>query len=190
MWVYNNELCLQDSIWRQERTKHNYQYRHIGVLLACLHLVWRCCVARRKERIHSCSPCCLTEIFLALESASSLFAAIPPGFGSTASLSGIPLTHCLGPAPHVYTWQHVSLLCWMGSCCCCLSKRRGRAGAVGQEFPPSTTHHLSQVETALLWSKHTETHEISQTWMFSRLWPTQWLLYKQVANTLAFRSMQ
>ena len=146
MWVYNKELCLQDSIWRQERTKHNYQYRHIGVLLACLHLVWRCCVARRKERIHSCSPCCLTEIFLALESASSLFAAIPPGFGSTASLSGIPLTHCSGPAPHVYTWQHVSLLCWMGSCCCCLSKRRGRAGAVGQEFSPATTHKLSQVD--------------------------------------------
>ena len=132
MWVYNKELCLQDSIWRQERTKHNYQYRHIGVLLACLHLVWRCCVARRKERIHSCSPCCLTEIFLALESASSLFAAIPPGFGSTASLSGIPLTHCLGPAPHVYTWQHVSLLCCGESSVCCLSSAGDRGHGVGR----------------------------------------------------------
>ena len=114
--------------------------------MACLHLDWRCCIARRRERIHSCSPCCLTKIFLALESASSLSAAIPPGIRARASLSGIPLAQNLGPAPHVHPWQHVSLLCWMVSWCCCLSKRHGRAGAVGQECPPATTHQLSQVD--------------------------------------------
>ena len=142
--VYKDELCLQDPIWRQERTRHNYQYRHRGVLIA-VSSEGRAESILAVLHLHGS----LAEISGALQAPARPFAAIPLSPVS-GSLSRAPLTHCLGSAPEVHAWQHVSLLCCGESSVCCLSSAGDRGHGVGRGIsrrgPAATTDPLSQVE--------------------------------------------
>ena len=159
--VYKDELCLQDPIWRQERTRHNYQYRHRGVLIA-VSSEGRAESILAVLHLHGS----LAEISGALQAPARPFAAIPLSPVS-GSLSRAPLTHCLGSAPEVHAWQHVSPLCCWKSSVCCLSSAGGRCRvgplvAGPATWNPLTQPHLTVGQVAGL--VYTQTHQNRNVW--------------------------